>query len=318
MTPDVEQARLARVPAAIRDRYDAVVASGDGTLLWKTAVADVQGGHLDDRPLYWARLKLHQLQRARGRTVTEIERGSRGYHNGFSTDEPKVLLTGFDPFHFDRNIAQSNPSGVAALALDDTVVAGARIRTAIFPVRFADFDQRVVELVLVRQFRRRLALCLTVSMGREDFDLERFPGRRRSAETPDNLNVRTGASNSNPLVPPGLEGPEFLEFSLPVSAMATVTGPWRVCDNRRVVSLRRGPLVPSSIAELDNDTAVAGSGGGYLSNEISYRSLLLRERMGVSFPVGHLHTPVVDGYDKRMERAMVDQIRSLVEAALRH
>ena len=318
MTPDVEEARLARVPAAIRDRYDDVVAGGDGTLLWKTAVADVQAGHFDDRSLYWARLKLHRLQRARGGTATGIERGSRGYHNGFPIDEPKVLLTGFDPFHLDRNIAQSNPSGVAALALDDTVVAGARIRTAIFPVRFADFDQRVVELVLARHFQHRLALCLTVSMGREDFDLERFPGRRRSAETPDNLSVRTGASNSNPLVPPGLEGPEFLEFSLPAAAMAAVNGPWRVRDNRRVVSLPRGPLAPNAIAELDNDTAIAGSGGGYLSNEISYRSLLLRERMGVSFPVGHLHTPVVDGYDKATERAMVDQIVRLVDAALRH
>ena len=317
MTPNVEEARLARVPAALRDRYDAVVASGDGTLLWQTAVADVQGGLFDDRPLYWARLKLHQWQREHGGTAAETESGSRGYHNGFPTDEPKVLLTGFDPFHLDRNIAQSNPSGVAALALDDTVVAGARIRTAIFPVRFADFDQRVVELVLVRQFRQRLTLCLTVSMGREDFDLERFPGRRRSAEMPDNLNVRTGASNSNPLVPPGLEGPEFLEFSLPAGAMAAVNGPRRVRDNRRVVSLQRGPLPPNSIAELDNDTAIAGSGGGYLSNEISYRSLLFRERVGVSFPVGHLHTPVVDGYDKAMERAMVDQIRSMVEAALR-
>ena len=37
-------------------------------------------------------------------------------------------------------------------------------------------------------------------MGRDHFDLERFPGRRRSSEAPDNAGVLTGASAAEALV----------------------------------------------------------------------------------------------------------------------
>jgi len=70
------------------------------------------------------------------------------------------------------------------------------------------------------------------------------------------------------------------------------------------------------LAELKDDTAVAGSGGGYLSNEVAYRALRLRERLGATFAVGHLHTPRVDGYDADAESEMVAQIRDLVAAAV--
>lgn len=317
MSADVEEARLARVPAAVRDRYDDVIVHGDGARLWAHAVADVQGGHCDDRPLYWARLKLLRRQREAGRDAESAERAARGFGAAFPNDAPRVLLTGFDPFHLDRNIAQSNPSGLAALALDGTVVAATRIRTAILPVRFGDFDAGIVEDLLTPPFSAGLRLCLTVSMGRDAFDLERFPGRRRSAETPDNRNVTTGATPRHPLAPSGLDGAEFLEFSLPVDAMARVAGPWQVRDNRRVVSVERGAVIADSLAGLGGDTAVAGSGGGYLSNEIAYRALLLRDRLGVSLRVGHLHTPRIDGYDEARERAVVDQIQRIVAAALR-
>ena len=317
MSAHVEEARLSHVPAAVRDRYDDVIAHGDGARLWAHAVADVQGGHCDDRALYWARLKLLRRQREAGRDAESVERAARGFGAAFPNDAPTVLLTGFDPFHLDRNIAQGNPSGLAALALDGTVVAGTRIRTAILPVRFGDFDAGIVEDLLTPPFSAGLRLCLTVSMGRDAFDLERFPGRRRSAETPDNRNVTTGATPRHPLAPSGLDGPEFLEFSLPADVMARVAGPWQVRDNRRVVSVERGAVIADSLAGLGGDTSVAGSGGGYLSNEIAYRALLLRDRLGVSLRVGHLHTPRIDGYDEARERAMVDQIQRIVAAALR-
>ena len=50
-------------------------------------------------------------------------------------------------------------------------------------------------------------------MGRDAFDLERFPGRRRSASSPDNLNLLSGGSEKAPIVPKlgeaELEGPVF-------------------------------------------------------------------------------------------------------------
>lgn len=313
---DAEEARLPRVPAALLGRYDEVVAHGDGARLWAHAVKDVQGGHLDDRPLYWARLKLRRLAREAGRDAESVERAARGFDGEFQGSEPRVLLTGFDPFHLDRNIAQSNPSGLAALALDGTLVAGARIRTAILPVSFAAFDDGIVEELLTPHFKAGLRLLLTVSMGRDVFDLERFPGLRRSAQTPDNGNVASGGSPAAPQVPAGLEGPEFLEFALPARAMAATPGRWPVRDNRRVRTMERGPQTPGSLAELKDDTAVAGSGGGYLSNEVAYRALRLRQRLAATFAVGHLHTPRVEGYDADAEGEMVRQIRSLVAAAV--
>ena len=304
------------MPAALPGRYDEVVARGDGARLWAHAVKDVQGGHFDDRPLYWARLKLRKLLRQGGGDAEPGERAARGFDGKFQGPEPRVLLTGFDPFHLDRNIAQSNPSGLAALALDGTVVAGARIRTAILPVSFAAFDEGIVEELLTPHFKAGLLVLLTVSMGRDGFDLERFPGLRRSAQTPDNANVLSGGSPAAPQVPAGLEGPEFLEFTLPARAMAATPGRWPVRDNRRVTTLERGPLRPGSLAELKDDTAVAGSGGGYLSNEVAYRALRLRQRLGATFAVGHLHMPRVHGYDADAESEMVRQVRELLAAAV--
>ena len=313
---DPEEARLAQVSPELRSRYDEVVAQEDGGLLWAHAAADVQNGHYDDRPLYWARLRLRALLRETGRDGKAAERAARGFDGSFRSPEPRVLLTGFDPFHLDRNVGQSNPSGLAALALDDTLVAGARIRTAILPVSYAAFDSGVVEQLLAPHFTAGLRVLLTVSMGRDRFDLERFPGLRRSAETPDNRNVTSGGSQASPQVPNGLAGPEFLEFTLPAAAMTATPGRWQVRDNRRVTSLERGEVTPGSLAALSDDTAVAGSGGGFLSNEVAYRALKLRERLGASFAVGHLHVPRVDGYDADAERAMVAQIRDLVAAAV--
>ena len=49
--------------------------------------------------------------------------------------------SGFDPFLLDSNIEQSNPSGLAALRLDDQVLESSRgtlihVRSVMFPVRF--------------------------------------------------------------------------------------------------------------------------------------------------------------------------------------
>lgn len=319
MPSDAEEGRLARVAAtlpAVVSRYDDVLAAPDAAaLLWRRAVADVQAGHLDDRPLYWARLRLRRALRQRGQPLAG-EHSSRGFDAAPPSGAATVLLTGFDPFHLDRDIAQSNPAGLAALALHGTTIGTARVRAAILPVRFRDFDEGIVEAALARPFQARPRLAVTVSMGRDQFDLERFPGRRRSARTPDNCNVASGASEHRPLPPPAVAGPEFLEFSLPAAAMTAVDGRWQVRDNRTVRSVERGEVVARSLAELANDTAVCGSGGGFLSNEVAYRALLLQRRLRLSFPLGHIHTPALRGYDSALLGGIVDQLRRLVAAAL--
>lgn len=318
---EVEQARIERATLtmpSVSGRYDDIARSGDGARLWRRAVADVQSGHMDDRPLYWARLKLRQaLSDATG--FDQAERLSRNLGPTFPSGVRRVLVTGFDPFHLDDVIEQSNPAGLVALALDGTTIAGAHVRTAILPVRFRDFDRGVVEELLRPVFQRGLDLAVTISMGRDRFDLERFPGLRRSVETPDNTSAMTGASASNPLIPPNLAdtaAPEFLEFSLPAATMSSVAGRWPIRDNRHVTSLERGSFTVQTLKELAHDTAVRGSSGGYLSNEITYRSLLLQKRLGAEFPLGHLHTPALKGYDAELEGDIVGQIRRIIAAAL--
>ncbi|BCV26893.1 hypothetical protein [Shewanella algae] len=308
-----------------------------GQRLWQQAVRDVQSGHSDDRSLYWSRLqmraelgkqspKFNIASWQREILTKAVEKSSRGFSDiDFKDDASiKILLTGFDPFFLDRNIEQSNPSGLVALALDGYrfSVNGrqAQIETVMIPVRFADFDEGIIESLLTPVYRdKSVDMVVTVSMGRSDFDLERFPGRNRSAEAPDNRNVFTGASKQRPL-PPKLEndtlkGPEFVEFSLPVAAMQSVNGRWKTNDNHTVSTLSRGEFQASSLSELQNSTSVEGSGGGYLSNEISYRAILLQNQLGSRIPTGHIHTPRIAGFEPATEEAIVEQVKAMLTAA---
>lgn len=356
---DVEEARVAEIEArfpqllavhasrveALRQDLLSVYSSrareqavaGQATTLWLEAVA-AQGERFDDRPLYWSRLAMRRLVRElapadeQAALLSVLEDNSRGLLSLIKPDpeRPVVIVTGFDPFFLDEHLDQSNPSGLAALNLHGrrlTTAAGEfEVRTMVVPVRFADFDAGLIERIADVAIGLDAQLVLTVSMGRAGFDLERFPARRRSAQVPDNRNVLTGASAVDPLVPllagAPLEGPEFVEFSLPALALTSCeSGPFGVTDNRVVSTLEAGELTAASLADLSEATSVAGSGGGYLSNEISYRMLRALASAGSPLPSGHLHTPRVEGFDAASERQIVAQIDALlgcaVEALLR-
>ncbi len=313
-----------------------------GLRLWQQAVRDVQSGSYDDRPLYWSRLAMRETLKLkpagfkladwqRKVLVNAAEKSSRGISDikfDNSTDI-KILITGFDPFLLDTDIGQSNPSGLAALALDgyrfDADGKQAQIETVMIPVRFADFDNGLIESILTPLYRnhagkdKNIDMLFTVSMGRKDFDLERFPGRNRSAALPDNLNVYSGATRETPQAPrlrnKTLNGNEFVEFTLPVRAMQNVSGEWPVNDNARVTTLESGDIIARSLASLNDQTSVQGSGGGYLSNEISYRAIRLMNQMNVSVPNGHIHTPRVKNHDPETEADIVHQIKAMVTAA---
>ncbi len=324
-----------RLFAGLSDPRDTAAMRLLGRDLWVSVRDRLQSSpalEWDDRDLYWARLTLKSRLRPTASTagLTAFETASRGFEDvQFPESEAiRVLVTGFDPFHLDEHLDQSNPSGLAALALDgrllQTARGPARVEAVVFPVRFADFDQGMVEDFFEPMLRdQRPDLVVTISMGRDGFDLERFPGRRRSSAVTDNLDVLTGAEPSRPLVPElkgqPLAGPEFLEFSLPAAAMVAVEGVFPVRDNRRVRTLSAGEFEAPSLQALDGETAVAGSGGGYLSNEISYRSLLVNERLFGSedrVPMGHLHTPRVQGFDVDLERKILAQIERILVAAI--
>ena len=306
-----------------------------GSGLWRDAKqAFNQLNDYDDRPLYWARLQMSKALRSskafvnllasqQQKLLWTLELQSRGQADiafDKKTDK-KILLTGFDPFFLDRHIDQSNPSGVVALSLDDLVLSingkTAEIEVLIVPVRFRDFDQGMIEELLTPYIQdQSVDMVLTVSMGRENFDLERYPALRRSAKAPDNLNVLTGATKTNPLVPKlkssTLLGPEFVEFSLPITAMQKGEGNYLVNDNRKVSTLSGGEFNAQALANIVKQISVSGSGGGYLSNEISYRSIVLRDSFNPTLPVGHIHTPRIKAFDQKVLIDIVNQSKNII------
>ncbi|CAL9546263.1 pyroglutamyl peptidase [Streptomyces sp. enrichment culture] len=330
----------------------------EGSALWRRAVDRVQGrgpagGDLsrdDDRPLYWARLGMTRELRTwrprfvlgaeeRARLLGALERSSRG-QDAISFPRGKglkrVLVTGFDPFTLDRDTRISNPSGAAALALDGTVIdtaAGpARIETAVFPVRWADFGDGTVERTL-RPHLPRTDLFATVSQGRAGrFDLERTNGAWRGG-FPDNDDV--GRTETVPVSDPASQ-PQWTTTTLPYAeVVAADTGRFPVYDNTSVTEIPAGGTRPVVRPDgpTPGSTARAGGGGDYLSNEIAYRATLLRDRLGLhgTLPGGHVHTPVLQfGADNadpatgtvtdqefvRNRRDIVAQVRSVVAVAV--
>lgn len=312
----------------VRDPASAsAAAEAGGRLLWEAATARARhaagsGSAVagDDRPLYWARLAMTLALRRwtpafpvdaalRTRLEHRFEYASRGITStGFSVPSGtrKLLVSGFDPFLLDTEIRRGNPAGASVLALDGRTVTvdgtPVQVQAVVFPVRFGDFDRGMVE----ETFRPHLAadpgrvdLFVTVSQGRVGaFDLEVWNGRRRSAAAPDNLNVFSGGTATAPVVPPGMPpGPEFVASTLPHQRMLAADGaPFTVRRNPQVVEIPAGGTGP--VTRPDGPTpgsvAVQGSGGGYLSNEVAYRTTLLRDTLAAGIPGGHVHTPVLD------------------------
>jgi pyrrolidone-carboxylate peptidase len=319
-----------------------------GDEIWQHNKVQVQTGKIvDDRPLYWNRLAIKHfikkspsvfLESQLNALLEVFENSSRGYSDlGFSRQtNKKILLTGFDPFLLDRNLEQSNPSGLNALLLDGKVIRyqtsingklktiTAEINTAMIPVRFEDFDQGEIESLLAPFYATNsVDMIATVSMGRRNFDLEHFPGLRRSSKAPDNLNVYTGATLDNPVIPlltnKPLASVEFVEYSLPFQAMMQAKGDFKVKDNRGVTIFTSGKandIIAVNLAELSDKVSVQGGGGGYLSNEISYRSIRLRNILKSTIATGHIHTPSIKDFDRLTNKKITEQIEAMLTLAL--
>lgn len=292
----------------------------EGSALWRRAVDRAQGrgpagGDLsrdDDRPLYWARLAMTREVRTsapgfglsdgqRSALLDALERTSRGQTDirlPGGKGMGRILVTGFDPFTLDRDIRISNPSGATALALDGTVIetadGPARVETAVFPVRWADFAEGTVERTL-RPYLKRADLFTTVSQGRVGrFDVERTNGAWRGGFG-DNENV--SRTETVPVDDPASQ-PQWTTTTLPYARIvAAGTGRFPVYDNTSVTEIPAGgtQAVVRPDGPTPGSTARAGGGGDYLSNEIAYRATLLRDRLGLhdTLPGGHVHTPVL-------------------------
>lgn len=271
------------------------------TALWESASLEARATRFDDRSLYWGRLLLEKtlIEAKQKQFVPLFEEISRNCQRAVHRAPNTIALTGFDPFNLTDDIAQSNPSGTYALALDETPIHQWLVKSVIFPVRYADFDNQCVEDALTPVLTDpSTRLVLTVSMGREAFDLERFPANCRGNERPDNQGV--AMTDSSP--PQDLSHrPGFVEFTLPATSIRCALPSAirdRVNDNRNVATVEDGQLSARDLTQLKDKTPTAGSGGNFLSNEISYRALALQAKLGTNLPVGHIHVPRMKGYDQ--------------------
>lgn len=349
--------RAALCAARSKRVVDGLVAA-KARVLWTAAVDRAQGRapargleRTDDRPLYWARLDLAKALRQwtprfslsaaeREALQASLERSSRGQD---TVDFPagrgihRIMVSGFDPFVLDVDIRRSNPSGATALALDGTVIrtasGRARIETAMFPVNWDPFAAGIVERTFLPHLmpgRRKVDMFTTVSQGRpERFDVERYNGRWRGG-FPDNLNLsRTEVIPIPAGVPTVLPAPEFVPTTLPFAQIvAAPTGRFPVFDNTTVVEIPAGGTVPVTQPNGPTPGSVArqGGGGNYLSNEISYRTTLLRDAVRANVPGGHVHTPVLvfapgntteitDPIFIQNRTDIIDQVRAILTVA---
>lgn len=222
----------------------------DAKTLWDEAVKQVQGGKLDDRPLYWARnkmqawLKRHPLFKdgidfkkslvKKGseldKTIAIFEEKSRNYTGiDFSkaNGKKKVLITGFDPFVLNPfhkkivgDITTFNPSGISALYFHNKKIGNAYIQCAIVPVRYEDFDNGIIENIVENNIYQ-FDIMMTTSRNDSNFDLERFASKFRGGFL-DNMNIGDTYLEYNQKRFKQISiGNEFYETTLPISKIMT-------------------------------------------------------------------------------------------------
>jgi pyrrolidone-carboxylate peptidase len=308
-----------------------------GLKLWQAATARTHTtapDAADDRPLYWTRLRMIEEIRIfpaifaltatqRQQIIDKFEPASRGQTSASFTapaGHKRILISGFDPFGLgspasalgtNQTIRDSNPSGAAVLALDGQPVSNGSISGAvegvIFPVRYNDFDQGVIEQMFTPFLNgtHPVSMIMTISQGGGRFDVEQWAGRRRSTGSfPDNAGVSTAGTRLSPIEPPGMgSGAEFLETRLPHQSMSSVPDTGLNTHGKRDTGGA-------------NPLAVSGTGGGFLSNEIFYRVRLLQTNLRGStdlLPVGHLHIPTED---EMPVADIVSRVKAIIEAAL--
>ncbi|WP_316525628.1 pyroglutamyl peptidase [Kitasatospora brasiliensis] len=359
-----ERSGLAELPAgfpaalcAARNARQAErVVDSWGRTLWQAGLDRAQGrrpsGELparDDRPLYWTRLAM-TIQLARWQPRYDVdhaalrsrfEDASRGLDDGFDSAPGirRIFVSGFDPYGLGTEPRRSNPSGSAVLHLHGqriTLADGstAEVRAVVLPVRYGDFNEGIVERAFtphLRPGRQSADLITTISQGYPGkFTLEEWAGRARSADpAPDNVAALSGGTTRHPVDAPGLgAGPQFIRTTLPVDAMTAVQQPFPVLLDTFVTEIPLGATDP--VYRPDGPTpgsrAVAGGGGGYLSNEVAYRSNRLRRLTAPQLPGGHLHTPVLTGLPadpdlitspefEQNEAAIGDEVRAILSTA---
>lgn len=299
-----------------------------GEELWQHATKTVQaskgekqaGQNWNDADIYRARLRMrlalknsknNLLKGAKNallpQLIHNLEQTSRGMTTAKFSDKAakKILISGFDPF---QGMA-TNPSGLVAMYFDGKTIGNAEIQAAVFPVRFEDFDNKIVENFFGPQMSQVDAI-LTVSYTHlsPNIDIDRFSANNRRDDAPDNNGE---FATGGPIIK---GGDNFYESSIPHEEIMKLNSDGRTDDrkyyypqqtttenkdrtinrngkedNKKQLSPKKeGPTRPQLNAQ---GTPKTGPGGSYLSNEIHYRVSKMRMDNGATkdMPQGHLH-----------------------------
>lgn len=323
--------------------------------LWNAAVASVQSGNLDDRPLYWARnkmqvyLKRHPIfkndidfERSLPKENTplsrlikvfeELSRNYTGIDSSKARGKKRILLTGFDPFLLNSidhpyknyyNILQSNPSGVAALILHKNSKIIADIQTLIVPVRYSDFDgsndpsEGQGEGIIEKYIKPFInKVDLIITCSQYLPNENVIDMFATSRRGGGDENMNYERESGSKAI---LNSPEWIITTLP-----------NTFENDQGVKFNwsfNGSKRPSNIYPKEAEILFEGSGGNYLSNEIFFRVAKLREenldRDGIKrkLPTGHFHVAKIQdvGCDLDMKemKKLMDIIIFTIEEGLR-
>lgn len=298
-----------------------------GEDLWKKATTTVQaskgekqgGDNWNDADIYRARLRMRVALRKSSNSLLKgdkntllpelihnLEQTSRGMTTANFPDkaEKKILLSGFDPFQG----MQTNPSGLVAMYFDGKTIGNANIQAAVFPVRFEDFDHKIVENFFGPKMSEVDAI-LTVSYTHlsPNIDIDRFSANHRRGDAPDNNDAY---ATEGPIIK---GGENFYESTIPHEEIMELNK-GRKADNRKyyypqqTVVEKGGRRVQNGVEDNTKQLSpkkegptleelrkqgdpISGPGGSYLSNEIHYRVSKLRTETGEKkdIPQGHLH-----------------------------
>ncbi len=171
------------------------------------------------------------------------------------TNQPRVLVTGFDAFGGDP----INPSWLVAQALHGRQIAGHRVVGAQLPTVFGASRTRLLQLL--QTHRPALVVCLGLAGGRCAIGLERVATNINDARIADNA----GAQPIDTLTAP--RGPAAYFSSLPIKSML------------------------SAMRETGVPVEVSNSAGTFVCNHVFYALMRTLARSGGNTRGGFMHLP---------------------------
>ena len=265
---------------------------------------------------------LHMLQQySRGMDSSQIELPK-------DRKIKRILIAGFDPFQ-SRRVSKKpfNNSAQIALHFDSNTISAngkqAYIEAVIFPVKYVDFDNQMVEKFFA-PYLDKVDAIVTFSQGHDKvIDIERFYANARGGWP--------GNNNKSSKLAPVSKAQQFYETNLPVDQLITkqeLKDPKQYVyfDQSFVAKKRNGRVVgrawpfdamqkkyrrkskdrrhnkneysgrsPLATKKRKKWKAVEGSGSDFFSNELPYRVAHLIHSKGKqnALTYGHVHVPAL-------------------------